>query len=81
MVAWLCEYAGAAAVIFGFNQFFTYLFASCLLFIAMADDITQDLIDFNIYVTVTAETPNAADHAELKHPFCFIIIQIYTDAK
>lgn len=56
IVAWICGNFGLASVIFGFVPFSNYLLGSCWLFIFIADDIAEDLNEFNIVVSTETGT-------------------------
>lgn len=73
-MAWILQCAGMYEVII-FAPFFCYIFASCWLFINIADDITNDVVALNNAV----KTPDTG-RAELMKRFCDIV-QFYTDAK
>lgn len=80
-MAWSGETVGETAVFLGVIAFFNYLFGSCLLFIAIADDITEDLTIFNESITDCAvHVPNAENRVELMNRFRSNI-QTYLDAK
>lgn len=77
LVAWFTQCAGC---IVGVNidiQFLNLVFGSCWLFIFIAEDITQDVIEFNLFV---AEATSNEDRTECTKRFRGMV-QVYTDAK
>lgn len=76
-VAWISEAAGTSSLFFAFPPVLSLIFASCWLFVTIADDdLTQELAIFNNDV----KKSDGNDHAELMRRFCGII-QSYSDAK
>lgn len=73
LVAWLSQFAGGASVASIYTQFLNIFIGSCWFFTFTAEDITQDVVAFNIM-------QSAATKAELTRRFCDIV-QIYSDAK
>lgn len=69
--------AGTIAVASIDIQFLNLVFGSCWLFIFMADDITQDVVAFNIATMTTTSHENRTD---LTKRFCDMV-HIYSDAK
>lgn len=74
LVAWSCQCAGLYEVII-FAPFFAYIFGSCSLFVNIAEDITNDVVDLNNAI----KTPDT-DRSELMQRLRDII-QFYTDVK
>lgn len=72
-VAFQC--AGAVTVFCTHARFLILIIVTAWLFIVFADDITRDMVAFN----VSAQTTNE-NHAKLTRDFCDLI-QIYSDAK
>lgn len=56
-------------------QFFNFFFGSCLIFNAIAEDISTNVIEFNS----AAQTPEG-NRFELMERFC-ALVQLYSDAK
>lgn len=75
LVAWLAQCAGITPVASIFGQFFNLLIGSCWLLISIAEDITQDVIAFNI----AAKTTTNQHRTELRKRFCRMV-QIHSDA-
>lgn len=75
LAAWISECAGSATIAFSITQFLNLFMGSCWLFIHIADDITKDLVAFNIDVRAAKQ-----NHAESMERFRYMV-QIYSDAK
>lgn len=76
LMAWIAQFAGLLVVVLATISLYSLIFASCWLFVTIADDITQELVAFNIDVRISDGT----DHDELMRYFCDIV-QLYSDAK
>lgn len=76
LMAWAVQFAGLLAVVLATISLYSLIFASCWLFVTITDDITQELVAFNIDVEISDGT----DHDELMRYFCDIV-QLYSDAK
>lgn len=74
-MAWFAELIGAIPPSIIDVLFTNLVFGSCWLFICIAKDITQDVIEFNEIVTTTKE-----NRTELTKQFCDLV-QIYSNAK
>ena len=74
-VAWLTEASGAVGVFTTCTLVFMFMFDSCQLFVFIAEDITNELADFNDAV----KKPNA-NHEELMDRLSNSL-QAYSDAK
>lgn len=75
-VAWLSEITGCFATCAVEIPFNSLIFASSWLFIAINDDLTRELVAFN----VDLETLNKNGYLEFVRRFCDII-QLSSDAK
>lgn len=76
-MAWFSQSAGAASITCANGQFLNLVFGSCWLFIVIAEDITQDVVEFNIVVGTSSANTN---HTELMKRFCDMV-QTHSDAK
>lgn len=76
-LAWVAQSAGLASIMITVTLIIGIIFGSCWLFVAIAEDITNDMTAFNRIVE-TLKYKN--DCAELIDRFCDVI-QIYTEAK
>lgn len=69
LVAWLVQFAGTTAILTISVPFFNIVFGSCLLFIVMAEDITNDMAAF----AIIAKIRRASDRTKLMKRFCDIM--------
>lgn len=72
--AWFAQFGAGTAVYVGVIPVLSLIFASCWLFVTIADDLTQKFAVLNNNVKKLARK----DHAEMKRHFCHII-QFYSD--
>lgn len=76
-LAWIAQGAGLASIMITVTLIIGIIFGSCWLFIAIAEDITNDMTAFNR----TVETSKYKNYrAEMIERFCDVI-QNYTEAK
>lgn len=76
-MVWLAQCVGFASVVVIIIPSLNIIFGSCWLFIVIAEDITNDLITFNIKIK---KAPRYSDCAELVESLC-VVIRLYSDAK
>lgn len=76
LVAWMAQWVVGPTSGSLYIQFPNIFFASCWLFMFIAEDITQDVLKFNTIVTTTSDETCA----ELTKRFCDTV-HIYSDAK
>lgn len=76
LVAWTAQCAEVIPTATIIAQILSLIFGSCWLFICMAEDITQDVVEFSFIVTTSTDE----NRTELSKRFCDLI-QIYSDAK
>lgn len=77
LVAWLAQSAGLSVLASIIIHFLNLVFGSCWLFIFIVEDVTQDVVAFNIAAKAVVSNGNGT---ELTNRFCDTV-QIYSDAK
>lgn len=76
-MAWMAQLTGNFAIILAVMSLLSLLFASCLLFTTIMNDISRELAAFNIDVEILHGTKR---NAKLVRRFCNNI-QLYSEAK
>lgn len=76
-MAWMAQCTGCIAIVCTIGHFLNIVIGSCWLFIAIVEDITGDVVAFNIATKTTTSTGN---RTALIKQFSDLI-QIYSDAK
>lgn len=76
LVAWFIQLAANFSLNLSVIPFFILMFASSWLFVAITDEITQELTAFNNNIKILAEK----NHGKLIRCLCDII-QLYSNAK
>lgn len=80
LVAWVVQGAEFAAAGTIGIPCYNIIFGSNWLFIAMVEDITNDIVEFNNRVKILKANNEVSDRAKLKKSFCNVI-QNYSDVK